>query len=311
MTLVISSYSFTEDPGFSRIKNSAKTEKPTGTFVVADSVITHPNIKGSRLATSFRKTYEIDIKIYRPYFKPHGILGNFDQLETTHTCLISMAGSTLVAQHALNLISSHLGNMQYVFDLRDRKYRIIRACEKNPMLNTQGYVEWDESMFSSEDISGLLTADLIHKTVLFSIDHILQSVAQARLGNVSQISTEFLLNVQCPSTKEHVIYQYDMIQGGVKGIEINSTRIEKNDIGVIGLRKEYYNRAKETYKNCLEQQTDPQKALIELMKTAISEIHDSGSFEIDYPIIVKKTGWRGVEKTVIPAPLLDDDNTQK
>jgi len=306
MTLVISSYNFTEDLGFSRIKDSKKDLKiPSGTFVIADSVITHPDFKGSRLATSFRKTYEIDVKVYRPYFRPHGVLGDFDQLATTQTCLVSMAGSTLVAQHALNLISNHLGNMHYVFDIHDKKYKIIRSCEKNPML-TQGYVEWDESMFSDDDIQGLLSADLIHKTVLFSIDHIVNSVARARLGDTSKISTEFLLNVQCPATKEHTIYKYTMNQGGPKGIEIIHSKIDRGDIGVIGMRDLFYERAKDIYRSCLEKQSDPQPALIDLMKAAISEVHSAGSFEIDYPISIKKIGRRKIEKIVIPAPNLEN-----
>lgn len=309
MTLVISSYSFTEDLGFSRIKDPKNhLNIPSGTFVIADSVITHPKMKGSRLATSFRKTYEIDIKVYRPYLRTHGILGNFDRLATTQTCLVSMAGSTLVAQHALNLISSHLGNMRYVFDIRDKKYKIIRSCEENPML-AHGYVEWDESTFSDDDIQGLLSADLIHKTVLFSIDHIVNSVARARLGETSKISTEFLLNVQCPTTKEHIIYQYTMDQGGPKGIEIIHNKIDRGDIGVIGMRDLFYSRAKDVYRNCLEQQLDPQPALIDLLKSAIPEVHSSGSFEIDYPISLKKIGKHKLEKMIIPAPSQDNYGT--
>ncbi|WP_192560294.1 hypothetical protein [Pseudomonas allokribbensis] len=298
MTLIIAAYDYNNEPSFSRLNRDQKKDSPCGVFTISDSVITHPDSKGTKLATSFRKTYEIDINVYRPYFRPYGVLDGFHEIETTHKCLISIAGSTLIAQHALNLISTHLKNLRYVFNTEKRRYEIVRACEANPMLS-QGYTEWDENMFSRNDLDNLLTSDLINKTVLFSVDHIIRSVAKDRLGDIRKIDTEFLLSCQCPSTKEYSIYKYKISYGGPNGIDIINSRIPNDDVGTIGMSNAFYERAKNVYLGCRLENISARPKLIEFMKSAIREVQAEGSFEIDFPIIVKPIGGRGPEKTIV------------
>lgn len=294
MTLVLAMYDY--DTEWSFDDKPAKLEgKPSGILTIADSVITAFGKPTTKLVTSFRKTYEVEIKVFEPNFNNDGSLRNYLYVQSKHSCLLSIAGSTLVAQHVLNIVTTHLGNLLYTYDFKKREHQIIRNCQPNPL--TMGrYSDWD-----SAKSSGLLNADYINETVIHSIKHIIDATAVDRAGDISQIGTNFLLSFQCPKTNAFYIYQYDLSVSSSGELEIKSKKIARDDIGIIGMTKEFYEDARSIYLECLQRNEKPKGRMIEFMKAAIDKVHKT-SYEIDYPVIIKRTDGRKITKELITAP---------
>lgn len=297
MTLVLAMYDYEKELSFNE-EPETLNPAPSGIITIADSVITAHGKPTTKLVTSFRKTYEIDINIYQPNFNNDGSLRNYLYIQSKHKCLLSIAGSTLVAQHALNIITTHLGNLRYTYDFTKKKHIIIRHCQQNPL--ARGYYDdWNPT-----DSNGLLDADYIHQTVIYSINHIINATANDRAGDLSQINTNFILSLQCPHSKHFKIYQYNLAVAPSGKLTIEGKKIARNDIGIIGMTEKFYSAAKETYLKCIESNTEPKSSMIDFMRWAISEVHKE-SYEIDYPIVYKHINERHVTKEKFEAPEIE------
>jgi len=136
--------------------------EPAGIFFAADSAIT--DAKGNTLLNGFRKIYTTYVQLWEPYFVGEFFRGYRAVYESTEVAL-AFAGSTLTAQHYLNSITEHLGNLRITCESLGgpMKYCVGLDCQSNP-LQSPGAV-WDEDTFPRSAFNGLLTADVIAHAV--------------------------------------------------------------------------------------------------------------------------------------------------
>jgi len=216
MTLVIAGYS---SGGFEE-----------GIYFASDSHITKNN---SILVKGFKKVIEVPIRVKRLIFCDewfNGYSGN----KYESACTIAFAGSSLVAQHIINSIKNHLGELYPTY--HDGNYKIVMSCEESKHLRQANY---DKSMFTDHQLDNLLDAEQISNIVSHSIEAVLKQARQ--YGSMSHLFTayqaEFILGVQCPQTREYYLYQYEIVPDEELGAKVDFFKIEKNALAVIGAKK--------------------------------------------------------------------------
>lgn len=48
---------------------------------------------------------------------------------------------------------------------------------------------------------------------------------------------EFILGVQCPQTREYYLYQYEIVPNQELGARVETTKVDQNELAVIGAKK--------------------------------------------------------------------------
>lgn len=215
MTLVIAGYS---SGGFEE-----------GIYFATDSHITQNN---QILVKGFKKVIEVPVRVKDLNFCGewfNGYLGNRHQ----GICTVAFAGSSLVAQHLINSMKNHLGELYPTF--RDGRYEIVMSCERNKHLRQADY---DDCMFLDRHLDSLLTAKLVSRVVCHSIEAVLEHARG--FGKMSQLfsayQAEFILGVQCPQTRDYHIYQYEILPDQELGAKVEMVEIMKRDLAVIGAK---------------------------------------------------------------------------
>lgn len=272
--------------------------KPNGLFVVSDSVITILDDQDRRVPIigGFRKVYPVSIKIWKPYFIGsyfHSYKSVFFESE----CFIAIAGSTLVAQHVLNMISEHLGKLRISYERsnteKQGKYVIIRHCQRNILDVGQGVDAWDECMFTANDYNGIVNAENISEIIEYSINEALSSARKYRRneGALANMYTDFIAGIHCPTTNVHRLYTFRMGSrtNGEGLLEVYTTRQEifENELAVVGMRTEFESRAQDVLTEAIRVGISPAKELFSFLNEAIDETLESGSYLIDRPSILK------------------------
>lgn len=160
----------------------------------------------------------------------NGYLGNRYQ----GVCAIAFAGSSLVAQHLINSMTNHLGELYPVFC--NGSYQLAMPCEKNKHLKQADY---DNSMFLDCHLDSLLTAELVSNVVFHSIETVLKHAQQfVKMSQYfSAYQAEFILGVQCPQTRIYHIYQYEIVPDQKLGAKVDVVEVMKDDLAVIGAKK--------------------------------------------------------------------------
>ena len=115
---------------------SNKSDTSFGLFAVSDTNITQNNMV---LVNGFKKVIRIPIRLKVPEFvEDYDRYNNFFTRYTDYplfkSCLLAFAGSTLVAQHIINVISNHLGKLYLGCD-NESFYKIIMPCETEKKFN--------------------------------------------------------------------------------------------------------------------------------------------------------------------------------
>lgn len=293
MTLIVLGHNFEQCLKiYSEDENQWKRElleKPDGLFVVADSAITTST--GQILLGGFKKVYSIPIKLWKPYF----VGGHFHSYQTTYLeteCFVAISGSTLTAQHILNIITEHLSSLRVTFFYSDEhgkysEYKVVMACEENPLFKNQGVDEWDDDMFLDSDFDGLLTADQIAQVVHHAVNVALSSAKKYKLDvqSLNSMRTDIALGVQCPRNYTNRLFTYRMksrIDAAEVKVWAELEEIAVNSVAVLGLRK-FELRAQTTFNEALKSNTPPADALLAFLNTVIDEVRANGSVEIDRP----------------------------
>lgn len=201
-----------------------------GIYFASDSHITQNN---SILVKGFKKVIEVPIRVKGLNFCGewfNGYLGKRYQ----GACTIAFAGSSLVAQHLINSMKNHLGELYPTF--YNGSYQLTMSCEKSKHLKQADY---DNSMFLDRHLDPLLTVELVSDVICHSIEAVLKNARQ--FVNMSQLfsayQAEFILGVQCPQTKKYHIYQYEIVPDQELGAKVDIVEIIKNDLAVIGAKK--------------------------------------------------------------------------
>jgi len=307
MTLVIVSHDLR--PGLNSVWNekAGKDKKtplePDGLLVATDTAITTSDT-GVTLLSGFRKSYEVPIKVWKPYF----VGAYFHSYQTTYletSCFIAFAGSTLTAQHVLNSITEHLGKLRISYRRSSSspgEYCVIRHCQKNDLEQGQSVNQWGDDMFLSQDIEALLTADVIADNILYSINESLSSARRYKLDakSLQQMQTDFAAGVYCPVSRQHRLYTFRMDKAlsdnGIYEVFAKKEQINWNQVAVLGMREEHEADAQAVLDNCIKSCTPPGDAIFDFLNSAIDKAQKSGSNAIDRPSVLKRFESGRLEK---------------
>lgn len=299
MTLVIAGHNMKKPLNYAAAWGVKNTKlQPNGLFIVSDSVITAHGSNGlSPVLGGFRKVYPLSIKIWKPSF-----LGKyFHSYQTVFfesQCFIAIAGSTLTAQHVLNMISEHLDKLRISYERSPSygtpgKYFIIRHCQKNILNQGQGINTWDEDMFTDNDYRGIITADAIANIIEYSINEALSSARKYKLdaASLNGMYTEFAAGIHCPATDEHKLYTFRMDsklndEGMIEVFSVKN-EIPENGLAVLGMRKEFESSAQKILETSIANEIPPAVELFDFLNNAIDTVKDTGNFAIDRPSVLK------------------------
>lgn len=303
MTLIVVGHEFEKNFTFTwgeKIGEAPKKAgiKSVGLFAVADSSITTPNSNGAQaILGGFRKIYPVQIKVWKPCFNGvyfHGYLEVHYEAE----CFVAIAGSTLTAQHVLNLISEHLRKIRISYErsrklLNPGRYVLVRHCQKNELEAGQGVDEWAEDMFTPNDYINLVAAEDIVKIVEYSINEALNSARKYKIDEQSlkAMYSEFAVGIYCPKEKNHQLFVFRMKsrtnEDGIIEVYATSERIEEGKVAVLGMRCEFEAGAQEVMLTSIEQEVSPSKNIFDFVNGAIDKVRGNGSFAIDRPSVCK------------------------
>jgi hypothetical protein len=306
MTLVIAGFDKRVNPWGSVWSkgNAAKEMENHGLFAVADSLITTAGGHSSQpLLSGLRKIHSVPVKLWKPYFVDTDFR---DYLEVHYEteCFIAFAGSTLTATHALDVIATHLSTLRISFDTKaarsasrqERKshYVVRRDCEYIEVRDSKEYVEWGLDMFLESDFQGILTADRLADDIKHSIDVALKSAKKYRLDQraFEAMRTDFAAGIQCPATGHSRVFvfrtEFHKNSEGVFEVFASRREVGQNEIVVLGMRKEFEERAQTAYDAALHSQVPTGAALFDFLNKAIDEVAVSGSVQIDRPSVHKR-----------------------
>jgi hypothetical protein len=303
MTLIVVGHELEKNLAYDWRKNSAPPlekvgMKSSGLFAVADSSITTPNSNGLQtILGGFRKIYPVQIKIWKPCF----IGDYFRSYEEVHyeaECFVAIAGSTLTAQHVLNLISEHLSKIRISYEsakglLPPGKYVLIRHCQSNELEGGQGVNRWANDMFTPNDYIGLVTANDIAKIVGYSINEALTSARKYKIDEQSlkAMYSEFAVGIYCPKEKNHQLFVFRMAHRtnavGIIEVYAANERIEEGKVAVLGMRSEFEAAAQDAMRTAIKEEILPSRMLFTFINNAIDKVRGNGSFAIDRPSICK------------------------
>lgn len=303
----------------------------TGIFAIADSAIT-TNQGQTTLLSGFRKVYEMEAKIWKPYFNIDGTFRSYLDVYNTCPILVGFAGSTLIAQHILNSITGHIEKLRicHVKHTSPIEYQIINPCEPNP-LSSNGLAVWEDDTFLDSDFTDLTKGETIANSIEHSINHALKSASKYRLSmeEYRAMTVDIVCGLWCPYKNEYQIYIYRMESGtDADGALFPYTKkelLDKDKVAVLGMRNKFDDKAQSTYEEALadldeaianskslaesikkspdlfkpispSKIKEPSEQMYEFMEKSIDEVKSTGSKEIDRPISFRKLDRRGITR---------------
>lgn len=303
MTLVVVGHEFEKEVTFPWGEDTEETPKktrmkPVGLFAVADSSITAPNSSGKQtILGGFRKIYPVEIKIWKPFFK--GVyFCSYLEVHYEAECFVAIAGSTLTAQHVLNVISEHLRKIRISYErakelLTPGKYVLIRHCQRNDLKENQGTNQWSEDMFMPNDYIDLVTANDVAKIVEYSINEALTSAIKYKIDqrSLDAMYSEFALGIYCPKEKNHHLFVFRMKShlntDGLIEVYATKERIEEGSVAVLGMKGEFETMAQDAMQTAIKEEISPSRKFFDFINEAIDKVRGDGSFAIDRPSVCK------------------------
>jgi hypothetical protein len=265
----------------------SKSAHCEGLFFAADSNITQ---KGHVLVSGFKKVVEMPVRVQGLNFLGDWFDG-YHGFSYEGGCAIAFAGSTLVAQHILNSIRNHLGELKPCH--YDGRYQLAMLCESNKFIGQY----CDEDMFLRSDLghNHLLSAPFIAGVVKHSIQSVLDR-AKDHSGmkhNFSAYQADFILGVCCPETRKYHIYQYAIIPGKTGGAEATMEEVPMGKVAVIGMKDLHEQKANEAFAAAVKNSERTDTAILDFLTTSIQDQNDIGVFDIGFPaFLYKLTGIR-------------------
>ncbi|WP_146612683.1 hypothetical protein, partial [Paracoccus sediminilitoris] len=254
MTLIIAGYEhLTDDNIFGELQPSAtpRNMEVRGIFVAADSAITSGAEKRT-LLNGFRKVYEVEAVLWKPDFTPGNNFLGYRNIFSRQKGFIAFAGSTLTAQHILNVINVHMENLRItcVWDPeRERHiYMAARDCQRNILRDEQNAI-WGEDTFTDNDFIGILSGDVVSNCIEHSINVALKSAAQYKLSmeGFREMHTELISGFWCPVHNRYELYVYRMLSKRDENDALvpytKKELVKDNQVVVLGMRRDFEERA--------------------------------------------------------------------
>lgn len=285
MTLVIAGHQF----------NKYFKDRKDGLFVVADSNIT---LNNNVLVNGFKKVIETPIKLKNISFSGQWFNGYSNNYLCDNACFLAFSGNTLVAQHILNSIKNHLGELYPIYE--NGNYRVAMPCERKKHLEQANY---SEDIFTKKHLENILTGEYLSNVVDHSIQKVLDQAQKHGVMKTkfSAYQAEFLLGLQCPFTKQHQLYQYEIVPD-VKnnGAKVKKEIIPEGKVGVIGMRKEYLESANRVFSNAKEKGVNTARVIHKFVSDSIDTQNSKGNNNIGKPCglyLLEKDKYLTLEKT--------------
>lgn len=274
VTLIIAGHHLEKD--FS----ADRSDYEDGLFAVADSNIT----QGNRILVSgFKKVVEVPIKVKTPNFTPDGYFQGYGGTRYESACFVAFAGSTLVAQHIMNSIRNHLTEL---FPTHNGKsYELAMVCEERKWLSNTHY---PNDMFVGPDYLGLLTGELISEVTGHAIQAVLdRAKAHGSMKEIfSAYQAEFILGVQCPSSRKYELYNFQILPDGNDGAKVEKSTVEAGRVAVIGRKEPFAADAQIAYTSAIESAKCTSEAMHQFISDAIDSQNQIGRFDIGKPCIL-------------------------
>ncbi|EHU1484096.1 hypothetical protein ABFO97_07600 [Acinetobacter baumannii] len=223
-------------------------------FFIADSAIT---ANKKTLLSGFKKIYSIPIKLNKPYinrtfyhYMPYrGYEGE---------AAFALAGSTLIAQHIINLITEHLGKIRFIHTYTPHgiQYSLLRHCNTrdNPFYESR-YIEYDDNLYLDNELYKSININDLKDVIEYSVKEALSSASQHSLNENDWkriIDNEYLFALNCPISNKNYLYQIEINaveeDGVLKSALPTVKPISLNKLGVIGLKdrkqdlEDFYNQ---------------------------------------------------------------------
>jgi hypothetical protein len=199
----------------------------------------------------------------------------------------------LTAQHVLNAITEHFGNLRISFDEPDSPgvYKVVMNCVTNMLEKSTG--RWADEQFQSENYKNLLKAEEIANVCEHAINAALNSARHYRIDAraVREMGADFLLGVTCPAERNEHLYLYRMeskMDNGLLKVFVLKQEIKHGEIAVLGMREKFEKGAREAFSDSLKRRESPAENVFSFLNTAIDEISADGSFLIDRPAFLKE-----------------------
>lgn len=278
---------------------SEPISRPCGIFAVSDSAITEYETN-SRLLSGFRKVYEVPVKLWRPYIRPHGYFnGEYYEVVFEMPAMVAFSGSTLLAMHALNLINEHLGNLRASYDKKNRKYIAVRNCQANPM-TTEGLALWNEEMFSHEDLKPTFNAKLVFDVFDYSISEAASSYRRTS-ETTRPLHVEFALGIWCPVENHHRLFVFDIrevLKDGTYFLESTRKEIHEGQTAVLGVSS-VSEEVQSEFERALAEHRSPAKAMSDFVVRIVDEYNERGDKSIGGSIVIKRLCDRRMDKEMV------------
>jgi len=260
-----------------------------GLFAASDTAITSG---GTILVSGFKKVVEIPVRVKAPVFCDEWLNG-YMGYHYEGGCFVAFAGSTLVAQHMMNSISNHLGELYPTYE--NGEYKIAMPCEKNKHLQ-QGY--YDKSMFLDRHLDALLSAEKLSDIVQHSIQSVLERAKKhdGMKKNFSAFCAEFIFGVQCPNSTRFHLYQYEIISDDNDGAIAEKSEVPQGKVAVIGLKDSYAKEANSDFERAVKSGKNTANEMHRFVARAIESKNEIGVFSIGKPCVLYKYKGKHVEQ---------------
>lgn len=298
MTLLIAGYEFRKSMKYSFIgrdegaheRQAELDNVPGSIFMVADSAITNGR---KTMLNDFRKIYPMPVRLWQPYFVD-GFFREYLRVCLDFEIAVGFAGNTLTAQHCLNGLTAHLANLHISFmhpRAGELEMTVLMECEDNP-LHRLGFSRIEDE-FEPQKYSQLLVADKVAHIVLHSLEKSMESARKYKWDEEAfkTLQTPFVVGIQCPVTRDYVIYVYRMefVQvEGVKQVRVNMVKLPHGEVAVLGMEAEFGQSAQEAYNAAIKDRLPQQQAMFDFLCTSINTVVDRGDKGIARPAIGKK-----------------------
>jgi hypothetical protein len=270
MTLVIAGHSL--EKGYF----GEESDYVNGIFAASDSSITTRN---TTLVSGFKKVVEVPVRVKALNFCGHWFNG-YHGYRSDEACFVAFAGSTLVAQHIMNSIRNHLGDLYPTYE--DGDYKLVMSCEVHRHLEQMDY---DESMFLDRHLDQLLSAKFISDVVCHSIQAVLNQARKhdGMKRNFAAFQAEFILGVRCPMDNDYYIFQYEIHPDDNDGAVVYMENIPKGSVAVIGMKERYAEEAKSHFQNAIKNGQHTASEMHEFVIKAIESQNSIGVYSIGKP----------------------------
>ena len=293
-----------EDKEMPEATESATETFVDGLFFAADSAIT--DIENNKaILGGFRKIYYVKAKAWKPYFQDRFFQGYF-QTESETDFALAFAGNTLTAQHVLNFIIEHVGNLKISLVgmgyNQPGTYTILQRCEPNP-LEHNSTDQWDYDMFLRDHMQGLLTAEVIAATIEHSINAALKSARRYKLdqSEINRMRTDFVAGIKCPASGEYKLYEYRFqfaIRDGRAEVFTKKEEVPPGGLVVLGMRDRFESSARRAFVESISTKKNNAETMFVFLNKAIDEVSADASFEIDRPSVMHILDRKGLHKAV-------------